>query len=75
MCSKSSAELQHIDVSWDNYFNDSLKAKHEKNMKKEYGEESKLTQEYLTTGKLSSRSTKIKRSDSQKDIKLHLPTN
>ena len=45
--------VQHVDVSWDNYFNDSLKAKHEKNMKKEYGEESKLTQECLTTGKLS----------------------
>ena len=25
--------VQHIDVSWDNYFNDSLKAKYEKNMK------------------------------------------
>ena len=34
-------KVQHIDVPWDNYFNDSLKAKHEKNMKKEYGEESK----------------------------------
>ena len=57
-------KVQHIDVSWDNYFNDSLKAEHEKNMKKEYREKSKLTQECLTTGKLSSRSTRIKTSDS-----------
>ena len=33
-------------------------------MKKEYGEQSKLTQECLTTGKLSSLSTRIKKSDS-----------
>ena len=33
-------KVQHIDVSWDNYFNDNLKAKHEKNMKKEYTEKS-----------------------------------
>ena len=52
----------------DNYFNDSLKAKHEKNMNKEYGEESKLTQECLTTGKLSSRSTRIKKSDSEGEV-------
>ena len=31
-------KVQHIDVSWDNYLNDSLKANDKKNMKKEYGE-------------------------------------
>ena len=34
MCPKSSAKVQHTDVSWDNYFNDSLKAKHEKKHEK-----------------------------------------
>ena len=57
-------KVQHIDVPWDNHFNDGLKAKYEKNMKKEYGKGSKLTEKCQITGKFSSRSTRIKKSAS-----------
>ena len=58
VCEKFSVKM----FFWDNYFHDSLKTQTLEKHGKEYGQEPKLRQECLTTGILSSWSTKVKKS-------------